>query len=73
LATNITTGALLNHYEQQDHTFGTHSGAFEPLRDVNWISFGLLLGVTTGGIIDAFVVGARRKARDREAEARLGF
>ena len=73
LATNITTGALLNHYEQQDHTFTGHSGAFEPLRDVNWISFGVLLGVTAGGIIDAFVVGARRAERDRQVEARLGF
>ena len=73
LATNITTGVLLNHYEGDDHSFGTHAGAFEPLRDVNWISFGLLLGVTAGGIVDSFVVGARRQNRDREAEARLGF
>jgi hypothetical protein len=72
-AAGVTTWKLLDHYAQQDHTFGTHSGAFEPLRDVNWISFGLLLGVTAGGIIDAFVVGARRAERDRQAEARLGF
>lgn len=72
LATNITTGTLLGHYEQTDHTF-THASAFDPLRDVNWISFGLLLGVTAGGVIDALVVGARHAERDRQSEARLGF
>ncbi|HWE29030.1 MAG TPA: hypothetical protein VHB97_13575, partial [Polyangia bacterium] len=72
LAADVTTGALLAHYEQPDHTF-THAGAFEPLRDVNWISFGLLLGATAGGLVDAFVVGARRAERDRQTEARLGF
>ena len=73
LATNITTGALLDHYEGDMHTFGTTPAAFEPLRDVNWISFGLLLGVTAGGLVDAFVVGARRADRDRQTEARLGL
>ena len=72
LATDITTGELLIHYEQSDHTF-THASAFEPLRDVNWISFGALLTVTAAGIVDAFVVGARRAERDRQAEARLGY
>ena len=73
LATNITTGVLLSHYQQRDHTFGDRTSTFEPLRDVNWISFGLLLGVTAGGIVDSFVVGARRTERDRQVEARLGF
>lgn len=77
LASNIATGALLNAYEGRTHDFQPggvdHRGAFEPLRDVNWISFGLLLGVTAGGIIDAFVVGARRSERDRQTEARLAF
>jgi hypothetical protein len=73
LATNITTGALLHDYEGSTHSFDNHMGSFEPLRDVNWISFGLLLGVTAGGIVDAFVVGARRSERDRQSEARLGF
>ncbi len=78
LATNITTGALLAHYQQPDGTFGAggsndRTSLFEPLRDVNWISFGLLLGVTAGGVVDAFVVGARRQERDRQIEARLGF
>jgi hypothetical protein len=40
---------------------------------VNWISFGLLLGVTTAGLVDAFVVGGRRAERDRQTEARLGL
>jgi hypothetical protein len=73
LATSITTGVLLNHYEQTNHSFAGHEGAFEPLRDVNWISFGALLTVTAGGIVDGFVVGARRSERDRQAEARLGY
>ena len=79
LAANITTGVLLSHYEGQDRTFGGSMGSndrtslFEPLRDVNWISFGLLLGVTAGGIVDAFVVGARRAERDRQTEARRGL
>ena len=71
-ATDVTTGTLLAHYEQTDHTF-THMSAFEPLRDVNWISFGALLTVTAAGIVDGFVVGARRAERDRQAEARLGY
>ncbi len=78
LATNITTGVLLSHYQQPDGTFGAggsndRTSRFEPLRDVTWISFGLLLGVTAGGVVDAFVVGARRQERDRQVEARLGF
>jgi hypothetical protein len=73
LATNITTGALLSHYEGDTHDFSGHRSAYEPLRDVNWISFGALLGVTAGGIIDAFVVGGRRAERDRQTEARLGL
>jgi tetratricopeptide (TPR) repeat protein len=73
LAANVTTGALLGRYEGDTHSFDGHRGAFEPLRDVNWISFGLLLSVTAGGIVDAFVVGARRSDRDRQTEARLGF
>jgi hypothetical protein len=73
LATSITTGVLLGNYEQTDHSFTGHTGAFEPLRDVNWISFGALLTVTAAGIVDAFVVGARRSERDRQAEARLGY
>jgi hypothetical protein len=68
----VTTGSLLMHYQQPDHTF-THPGAFEPLRDVNWISFGALLTVTVAGIVDAFVVGAKRSERDRQADARLGY
>jgi hypothetical protein len=73
LATSITTGVLLEDYEQTNHSFQGHTGAFEPLRDVNWISFGALLTVTAAGIVDAFVVGARRSERDRQAEARLGY
>ena len=77
LATNITTGALLDHYagphDDFDANMVDHRNLFAPLRDVNWISFGVLLGVTAAGIIDGFVVGARRAERDRQAEARVGF
>ncbi len=73
LATNLTTGALLGNYEGDTHSFSGHTNAFEPLRDVNWISFGLLLGTTAGGLVDAFVVGAKRAERDRQTEARLGL
>ncbi|MCU1283146.1 MAG: hypothetical protein JWM53_6692 [bacterium] len=73
LATDITTGVLLNHYEGPAHDFDGHRSAYEPLRDVNWISFGVLLGVTAAGIVDAFVVGGRRAERDRQTEARLGL
>ena len=73
LATNITTGALLQHWEGDAHDFSGHQGSFAAMRDVNWISFGALLTVTAAGIVDAFVVGARRRDRDREAEARLGY
>ena len=77
LAANITTGALLQHYAGPNHDFRPnmvdHTGLFEPVRDVNWTTFGLLLGVTAGGIVDAFVVGVRRRDRDREVEARLGL
>jgi hypothetical protein len=77
LATNITTGALLGHYagphDDFDANMVDHRNLFAPLRDVNWISFGVLLSVTAAGIIDGFVVGARRAERDRQAEARVGF
>ena len=69
LAGNVATGALLGRYEGNTHEFSGHTSAFEPLRDVNWISFGLLLGVTAGGVVDAFVVGERRAERDRQIEA----
>src|SRR5262249_38854622 len=79
LAANITTGALLQHYQGDDHTFGTHHDAYPPQRpaprspDARWTRCGPLPGRTAAGIVDAFVVGARRQSRDREAEARLGF
>ena len=77
LATNLTTGALLNNYEGLTHDFRPngvdHTKDYAPLRDVNWISFGALLGVVTGGIIDAFIFGGRRLERDRQTEARLGL
>jgi hypothetical protein len=73
LATNITTGVLLDRFAGDSHTFSGHTGAYTPLVAVNYTSFALLLGVTVAGIIDAFVIGARRVEHDRKAEAQLGF
>ena len=56
-----------------DHTFPGHTGDFKPLQVVNIISFSLLLGVTTYGIIDGFVVGARRQGRERRSGGVAGL
>lgn len=73
LATTIVTGALLQSWQKDDHTFTGHTGAYDPLRYTNNIAFGLLLAVTAGGIVDAFVVGSQRHKRERQIEARLGL
>jgi hypothetical protein len=73
LASSIATGVLLGQWEGHDHTFPNHTGAYEPMRVVNGLSFGLLLGVTAYGIIDGFVVGAQRGRAERKREAMIGF
>jgi hypothetical protein len=73
LASSIVTGALLGKWQGNDYTFQGHVGAYEPMRVVNGLSFGLLLGVTTYGIIDGFVVGARRQQAERKQELLVGF
>jgi hypothetical protein len=77
LATSITTYALLGQYQGDNNTFikngVDHRGVAIPLIAVNYSSFALLLGVTVSGIIDAFVVGARREKREHQTEAQLGY
>jgi hypothetical protein len=73
LASTITTAVLLERWQGNDLTFHGHSEAFGPLRVVNNTSFGLLLAVTTAGIVDGFVVGALRKRAERKHELQLGF
>jgi hypothetical protein len=73
LATTFVTYGLLTHYEGKDHTFASHGGLYEPLRDVNIVAFTALLTITTAGIIDALVIGRRRERRERDREARIFF
>jgi hypothetical protein len=73
LATSIATGTVLGQWQGHDYTFQGHASAYEPMRVVNVLSFGLLLGVTTYGIIDGFVVGARRHQAERHQELLLGY
>jgi hypothetical protein len=82
LASHITTGVLLGQYQGDNGTFIVHNmdgsivdhrSAMKPLLAVNYTSFALLLGVTVSGIIDAFVVGARREQREHQTEAQLGY
>jgi hypothetical protein len=71
LGGTIVSYSLLDHYQGDDHTFGAHRDLYDPLRAVNIATFTALLAVTTAGIIDGFVVGARRERREREREAQL--
>lgn len=73
LAGNLVTGVLLDRWQGDQHTFPEHRDAFGPLRAVNIASFAALLAVTVYGIVDGFVVGARRQERERQIEARIGF
>jgi hypothetical protein len=73
LAATIVTGGLLNSWQGDTHTFDHHERAYEPLKYTNNICFGVLLGVTAAGLVDAFVVGSQRQKRERQVEARLGL
>lgn len=73
LGSTILTGSLLSSWQGADHTFAGHTSAYAPLRDVDIISFSLLLGVTVYGIIDSFVVGAQQQKHERQREIQLGF
>ena len=80
LATTIVSFELLNHYQGDRHDFmpsgpngPNYTSTYDPLRYTNYLSFAALLTVTAAGIVDGFVVGARRKERERQTEARLGL
>lgn len=73
LAATIVTGSLLSAWQSDDHTFPNHQRAYGQLKYTNNICFGVLLGVTAAGLVDAFVVGSQRKKRERQIEARLGL
>jgi len=73
LGGTIVTYSLLTHYEGHDHTFTGHEALYDSARGINITCFTALLAVTAYGIIDAFVVGAQRRHREHDAEARLYF
>jgi hypothetical protein len=73
LVATIVTGGLLGSWQGDTHTFDHHERAYEPLKYSNNICFGVLLGVTAAGLVDAFVVGGQRQKRERQVEARLGL
>jgi hypothetical protein len=69
----VTTGALLLSWQGDNHTFPGHTHDYGPLRYTNNICFGALLAVTAAGVIDAFVVGSRRREREKQFESQLGL
>jgi hypothetical protein len=73
LGGTIVTYSLLTHFEGKDHTFAGHEGLYDSARGLNITCFTALLAVTAYGIIDAFVVGAQQRHRERDVEARLYF
>jgi hypothetical protein len=73
LSGTATTAGLLYRFQGNDHTFSGHQSAYKPLQTLNVVGFSLLLAVTVSGIIDAFVVGARRRTHEHRQEQQLGF
>ena len=73
LGGTIVTYSLLTHFEGHDHTFAGHESLYTSARGINITCFTALLAVTAYGIIDAFVVGAQRRHREQDTEARLLF
>jgi hypothetical protein len=73
LGSSVISYALLASWEGHDHTFAGHADSAAPLRTVNIVSFSLLLGSVSYGIVDGLVVGRRRQRQEREEIARLGF
>jgi hypothetical protein len=71
LATNITTGVLLNQWEGPNKLFIGHEDTARALIPVNSTSFALLLTVVAYGIIDGFVVGHRMTLEEKREEKRL--
>jgi hypothetical protein len=83
LAGSIVTGTLLGSWQQTDHTFVERDASGMVVHDyrhdhdivapINIACFTAVIAVAVYGIVDAFVVGARRHERERQIEARLGF
>jgi hypothetical protein len=71
LATNITTGVLLNQWEGPNKLFVGHEDTARALIPVNIASFAVLLSVVAYGIIDSFVVGHRMTLEEKREEKRL--
>jgi hypothetical protein len=73
LTSSVTTYSLLAEWQGGDHTFSHHESAYEPLRVVNILSFSLLVGTVSYGILDGFIVGHRLERQERDEVARLGY
>ena len=71
LATNITTGVLLNEWEGPNHLFTGHEDTARALIPVNIASFAVLLSVVAYGIVDGFVVGHKLTLQEKREERRL--
>jgi hypothetical protein len=71
LATNISTGVLLNQWEGPNHLFLGHEDTARALIPVNIASFALFLSVVAYGIVDGFVVGHKLTVSERLEERRL--
>jgi hypothetical protein len=69
----VTSYALLTKYGGGDHTFTGHDDVASLGKPIEYTCYILLLGVTAAGIIDGFVVGARRQRTERLTEQRLGL
>jgi hypothetical protein len=73
LTTTVVSYELLSSWEGADRTFAHHGRDYDSMRVVNYVSFGLLLGSISYGIIDGFVIGQRRQRQERDGEAKLGL
>jgi hypothetical protein len=71
LATNISTGVLLNQWEGPNHLFLGHENTARALIPVNIASFAVLLSVVAYGIVDGFVMGHRLTLSEQREEKRL--
>ena len=73
LATNITTGVLLNQWEGPNKLFTGHESTARALIPVNIVSFSLFFTVIVYGIVDGFVVGHHLTLDEKKEERRLMF
>ena len=71
LATNITTGVLLNDWQGSTHEFPNHKDAARAMIPINIASFAAFFTVIAYGIVDGLVVGHRLTVEERRDEKRL--